>query len=57
MCKHEEFLDSIAVEIKNNEQYWIQTEVFKYLHNGNSYCDCEQESKKREQLNKRKDDD
>jgi len=42
-CKHCDFISKTFGNIINrqdstNREYWLMTEVFKYLHDGKDYC-------------------
>jgi hypothetical protein len=43
-CKHCDFIDKVFIPIlkrkdSTNREYWLMTEIFCYLHNGNDYCE------------------
>ena len=40
-CKHCEFLENTFGEIQSNREYWLYTEMFVYLHNGD---ECNQKT-------------
>jgi len=41
-CPHCKFIESLE-DCQSNREYWIITEIFVYLHDGNAYCNWRKE--------------